>query len=210
MASEPCRYQPPKIVSVNVKVFDKCDEKGIPVHKMQSISVLDGTQSDAVLRYEKMFEIEGDQKCNLAIAAVPEWWQVRTGQRPQLVILYAEVSKDGKLTSSRWSLNLPHYNKPKSYKPAFPTYEKGSFEGILRLSDNSPVIVNCKNSTECKRVLNALKQFIPQKLTKGSVMKIGERFGADYKQVRVKAVSIKFFAEGQKDMKPTWIMDLRK
>jgi hypothetical protein len=48
------------------------------------------------------------------IAVIPEWWQVRAFQRPQLVIQYAELLGDNKLGRSRWSVTIPHYNKPQN------------------------------------------------------------------------------------------------
>lgn len=140
------------------------------------------------------------------IAAVPEWWQARTGSdRAQLVVLYAEKLAGNRLGRSRYAMTIPHYLYVGEGKPRFPEYQKGSWEGILVLNDNSKVIVNCISYKEASRVLNALKLFINPLMLNGSTQKIGERGGLPLKKITVKPVMSKFFATGQKDMNPTWV-----
>jgi hypothetical protein len=149
-----------------------------------------------------------NQSLEEPVAVVPEWWQVRVFQRPQLVIQYAELLDNGKLGSSRWSVTIPHYNKPKTSKPQFPRYEKGNFEGILVLSDNSKIIINAKNKTECQRVINALKAFVnPKYLKDARPPKIGERPGT-YKRVNVVPVRCHYFSTGQQNTLPNWSLSL--
>ncbi|NJO62672.1 MAG: hypothetical protein HC836_31910 [Richelia sp. RM2_1_2] len=141
---------------------------------------------------------------------VPEWWQVRDFQKPQLVIQYAELLSDGKLGKSRWTTTIPHYNKPKTYKPKFPKYEKGDTEAIFILNDNSKIIINAKNKTEALKVINALKQFINPKFLKNTKPpKIGERSGS-YKKVKVVPVRCHFFSKGQQNTAPDWSLKLRE
>ena len=136
MPSEPCRYQPPKFVTVAVKVFKAC--------------------------------------------------------------------KAGATASST----------PASSGSSTGTYEKGSWEGILVLKDNSKIIVNAKDRSECAKVINALKINVPveYRTVKGkpAKAKIGERINSDLKQCKVTAIRASFFSTGQRDMKPDWSIDLRK
>lgn len=214
-----------KPVEIKVKIFKACkttptetdetpngNESEKAIYEEKTIKVPSLEADTYKLLYERIAKLEALQceQSDDCVAAVPEWWQVRVGQRPQLVVLYAEVQKDGKLGNSRWAMTIPHYSKKNTYKPSFPTYNKGDFEGMLRLADNSNIIVNASTAAECKRVLNALKQFLPQPMLKGSTMKVGQRFGMDFKKVKVTAVSAKFFSNGQHNAKPDWTINLKK
>jgi hypothetical protein len=215
MPSEPCKFQPPKIVFASVKVFEACGTDGKATFKMRSVPVLSGTEAQVILSYERMFEIESGQKCNPAIAVVPDFWAIKPeNQRSQLVILYAEVKSTGKLGDGRWSLAIPHYNRPKGFKPKVPDYNKGSWQGILTLKDNSKIIVNAKDRSECSRMINALKINVPVEYRmvngKAAKAKIGERLNSDLKECRVTAVRADFFSKGQRNMQPDWTIDLRK
>lgn len=143
-----------------------------------------------------------------AVAAVPEWWQIRAGQRPQLIVQFAEILKTGKKGSSRWTLTIPHYNRDKNHKPKIPSYTRGNIEAILTLKDNSKVFVNAQTTTEAKRVINAIKQYIKAEYLKGASLKVGERTG-NYKKIRVSPVLCKFFSNGQERMQPDWKLRLR-
>ncbi len=198
--------------SISVKIFKQCNPgTKEPEFESKSIQVIKGTENQEIFNFERLFNIESQQcKITEPMAVVPEWWQTRPGQRPQLVILYANILDNGKLGGSRWSVSIPHYNRDQNYKPQFPSYFRGDVEGIMRLADNTKIIVNCKDSTECKRVLNVFKQFIDQKMLENVNIKIGERFGNSYKKTRVVPVRCSFFSDGQKDMLPTWFLDLKK
>lgn len=217
MPSEPCRYQPPQFVSVTVQVFKACQLNPIsgkdePVLEPKVIQCLKGEEAKTRLHFERFASIESQQCTPIeAIAAVPEWWQVRPGaNRPQLVILYAELKQDGKLGRSRYALTLPHYCKEQAFRPIFPSYRKGQWEGILTLADNSKLIVNAVSQIEATTVINSLKVFIAPKQLEGSFSKVGERKGQELLRIKVVPVSARFFATGQKDTNPDWVKDLRK
>lgn len=141
-----------------------------------------------------------------AVAAVPEWWQLRPeAKRPQLVILYKEQS-DTKAGRDLYPLTIPHYegSTPPGHSP-IPAYRKGQQEGILTLSDNSKVIVNAYSEAEAHKVLTAAKKCIKPKYLKGSHIKIGERKGQKLKQIQVSPHKAKFFPTGQQDLSPKWV-----
>lgn len=198
------------------------DENGVftPKRETKTVKVIATSEGNEVLKTQIEFEtLAGinERLCNKqnldkneCYTVVPEWWQVRVFQRPQLVIQYAELLENNKIGRSRWAVSIPHYNKPKTYKPGFLDYDKGDFEGILVLNDNSKIIINAKTKPECLRVIEHFKQFIdPKYLENIQKPKIGERPDV-YKKVRVTAVRCHFFSTGQKQNPPDWSLKLRE
>ena len=152
--------------------------------------------------FSRLAEIEALQcKDSECFAVVPEWWQVRIGSdRSQAVVLVREILNDGKLGSC-WSMSIPHYNKPKTFKPVFPDYFKGDRELIYTFKDNSKFIMNGQNDSECLKVWNYVKTLVNQSMLTGKNPRYGDRSG-EYKKCKVKAVRLKFFAQGQKGLSP--------
>jgi hypothetical protein len=151
---------------------------------------------------------------NKPVLTVPEWWAVRPGaDRSQFVILFAEVYESGKLGNGRWSLTIPHYNRPKGAKPSIPRYRKGNWTGTLTLSDNSKIRVNCATASECKRVLNKLKILVAvqYRTVNGKAIKptIQEHAAGTYKEVNVIPVRGDFYKQGQKQGGPNWAVRFR-
>jgi hypothetical protein len=147
-------------------------------------------------------------------STIPEWWAVRPGaNRPQFVILFAEIYGSGKLGKSRWQLTIPHYNRPKGAKPSIPRYNKGDWMGTLTLSDNSKIRVNAASSSECKRVLNKLKILIPAeyRLSRGKAIKptIMERADGGLKNCTVVPIRGDYYKFGQQQGLPDWSVKFR-
>jgi hypothetical protein len=140
-----------------------------------------------------------------AIAAVPEWWQVRIeAGRPQLVILFGKVLPDGKVERAKYGLTIPHYSGGRTNTPPIGTYKHGQIEGILTLNDNSKVMVNAASEAEASRVLFMAKQAIDPLYVKGSFIKIGPRQGQVLAPVTLVPRYGKFFASGLRNTKPDW------
>lgn len=142
-----------------------------------------------------------------AVAVIPEWWPVRTGaQRPQLVITFGELFPDGSKGKPKYSLSIPHYKGPSKLTTSpIPNYKKGQKQGILTLSDNSKVIVNAATEKDAQRVLLAAQKIIDSKYLRNSHIKIGDRKGKRLQQIRVSAVSAKYFRYGQLNaVTPDW------
>jgi archaellum component FlaC len=138
-------------------------------------------------------------------AVVPDWWQVRTGQRSQAVVLYQEFDTGtGQFLPSKWSLAIPHYRFGQNAIPDIPQYDKGNIQGMLTLADNSKIIVNCVTIDEAHRVLGILEGLVDPSMLVGADSLIGERKGKALKQCSVKPRSIKFFENGQRNTIPTW------
>ncbi len=210
---------------LKVKIFKSCS-KPVPEGQTTKPSEIDfeektikvpGDELDAYkFLYDRLYALEceqcGDPK---AIASVPEWWQARRGADiPQLAIIFAEQFDSGKLGDSRWTLSIPHYNKPKGARPNIPTYKKGNWFGTLRLTDGSKLGVNAGSSSECKRVLNRLKIHIPVEFRtkKGKAIKprIVEDPNAAFKECKVTPVRADFYSKGQTNLQPDWSINLRQ
>lgn len=208
-----------------VKLFKSCSK---PVPEGQTVKTpeidfeektikVPGDEFDAYKHlYERLYALECEQ-CGdpVAIASVPEWWQVRRNSgTPQLTVLFAEQFSSGKLGGSRWTLSIPHYNRPKGARPNIPTYNKGNWFGTLRLSDGSKLGINAASSSECKRVLNRLKIHIPvefrTKNGKAIKPRIVEDPSADLKECKVTPVRADYYSKGQTNMTPDWTINLRR
>ncbi len=178
----------------------------------QELDAIAVTTSRLVLFYLVCSSVNRDH----AVAAMPEWWAVRVGaDRPQLAILFAEVFPTGKLGKSRWTMHIPHYNRPKGAKPSIPTYTKGHWRGVLTLTDNSKIVVNANSKTECHRVINKLKILTPFELRRdrhGKAIKpqITEDSDSKLKEVRVTPVRADYYRQGRLNETPDWSISLRK
>lgn len=197
----------PSFSSVKVKKFDKCED-GAPKFVEITISVPKGTETATQKLFESVANTEGLQ-CKMGVTSVtfPDSWAGKVpDERPQAMVYYREWN------GSKWgnyahSVSIPHYSKPKGFKPSLPIIKKGSFFGILKFKDNSQIIVNCESITEAKRVINALKQFSGIQ-AKGARAKFGEYGDGDLKRVTTKAVRLDFYSKGRANALPDWSVDL--
>lgn len=152
----------------------------------------------------------GERACD-NVAAVPEWWQARPGQRSQLVVQFAGLNQDGSESRSRWSIAIPHYRYGESYNLVLPPYEKGRFFACLTLEDNSKIWVNAKTQTAAIAYVQRLRSLVkPSMLSSPPLIHSGERRGSALTEVRVKPVRASFFSTGQREMKPDWVKSLRR
>lgn len=221
MCKDPCiadmhdtsKGQKPK--NISYKVFQKCGDNGpefetktmsVPVNEADALKIL---LDDAADRKGEKCTTESNT------LTIPEWWAVRPGaDRPQFVILYAEVFSSGKLGNGRWQLTVPHYNRPKGAKPQIPKYQKGNWMGTLTLTDNSKIRINAASASECRRVINKLKILIPvtYRTQNGKAIKatILQREDGTLKEVNVIAIRGDYYATGQRSQAPDWSVNFRK
>ena len=214
-----------KQTEIKVKVFKACSKTGTDGKTTNEIDFEEKTikvpsgEADAYkLLYERIFELESHQ-CNdaNAVASMPEWWKPRRGSDiPQLAIIFAEQFKTGKLGDGRWTLHIPHYSKPRGFKPSVPGYSKGNFQGILKLNstDGTKIVVNAATDSECKRMINKLKILIPVNFRVKNGKAIKPRVTQDpdggLKECQVIPIRGDFYSKGQLNSKPDWSIDLRK
>ena len=135
------------------------------------------------------------------IAAIPEWWQVRTGSdRPQLVVIY----KGG---DSYWSITIPWYRGVYGNViiKQMPSYTRGAFATYLTLNDNSKIVVNAESKIAGETFINRVKSLVSSSMLSDSrIQSGGERKGKLIAKVGVKPAYAKYFAKGQKDQLPDW------
>jgi hypothetical protein len=204
----------PKVELENIllKKLLNCDPIGKPVFTYVPVQVVKGTALKEQLQSEQIAEIEAQQCKELtAIATVPEWYQIRLeGKVPQLVLVYKQLKTDGTIGKDPYPITVPH---PKSTaKPSrklTSNYEKGNYQILLTLSDNSKVIINSKTEDSVKTVMTEIKKLIdPNFLTK-STLKVSHFPDSKFKQITVTNVRADYYATGLQDLKPTWSAPLK-
>jgi len=196
------------LVDVSVRTFDSCNGTS-PVWKQRTVSCLRGTESETVLKFEYLADLKGQQVCNSqCYAAVPEWWQIRLeGKRPQLVILFAETDINGKVIGSpKNPITIPHPVISRGTTSPLPPYQKGQYESMLTLNDNSKIILNAVDASTADSMMDACKALVDPKYLQGSIQRpTAPRRGTELLQIRVKAVRGEYFATGMENTKPDWI-----
>lgn len=141
-------------------------------------------------------------------AVVPEWWQLRPeADRPQLIVQCAEKNADGTLGSAKYVVTIPHYrySTPHPYAP-FYRLNKGSFQGITTLKDNSKIIIYGRTALHTRQVLSALDSEIDSDYRLPFNPKVGPIGNPNFKEVTVYPKYGKYFADGGRKAVPTWVV----
>ena len=212
MKREVCEIEitPSAPVEIEVPIFDRCLNEEAQFTSLR-LQVDPSDRTSTLQMFNRLAQIEAQQckrKNDDAIAAIPDWWQIRLGADiPQLVIQYAERLGDGSYGSPKYSVSIPHYRKTfeQTVKEDFPSYTKGSRMGVLICSDNSKLIVNALDEDEVDRVMTQLMSLIDSTFIQDARINNGARRGSNLKEILVYPRIAKYFATGQKDTKPTWI-----
>lgn len=139
---------------------------------------------------------------------IPEWWQLRPeADRPQLVVLCAEKKADGTLGSAKYVVTIPHYRYTSltGFSP-FPKLEKGSYQGILTLTDNSKVIIYAKSILEARSVLYNIYQNIQADHRLDFHPKVGPIGNPNFQEITVYPKYGKYFATGARKTVPDWVV----
>lgn len=199
-----------KFETIEFNIFNECDkDTGEPVYTTANLPVPKIAAAILKAALNKMAESQG-QQCELekkeCYAAIPDWWQIRLGANvPQAIVQYAEIKDNDKFGSPKYVISIPHYGKSKEATQAsdFPIYTKGQRMGILTLRDNSKLIVNADQDVE--QVIRKLEDVIAPLWLTDSVYSDGKRKGTTLKTIRVAPRIIKFFPNGQTDLKPAWM-----
>ncbi|WP_375511421.1 hypothetical protein [uncultured Nostoc sp.] len=141
-----------------------------------------------------------------AVAAVPEWWQVRPeGKRPQLILLCGKKHDNGNVGYLVYPITIPHPIINRRATSPIPDYKKGNIEAILTLKDNSKVIVNTHDNDTANSLIEAIKLLIDPAYLEGSFTKVGLRKGQSLLAITVAAKKARYFSQGLKNTKPDWI-----
>lgn len=144
-----------------------------------------------------------DSICNIEpIATQPDWWQVRVGQRPQLVVAFRAGDKS---PYSYHEICLPHPNSIAiPDRSPMPTYDKGSNSGILTLNDNSKFTINCLSKEEAMRMVAIAKGLINPKYLAGATENYCERKGVPIIEEKCRPIKAALFDTGQRNLNPLW------
>jgi hypothetical protein len=171
-------------VSITVREFVACNGEN-PEFADRIITVLKGSEQAIQGLYQNLADIEALQcKAGDVYAAVPEWWQIRPeAQRPQLILQFCAKLSQGKYGPPMYSITIPHpKTTAKLLSIPLDSYKKGSFEGELKLADNSKIIVNCESQKEAERVLSIITSMVSNQMLEGSSIKLSERRGKPVKK----------------------------
>jgi hypothetical protein len=200
-----------RLTTISAKKFDKC-ENNAPTYTTQAVAVLAGTEQSELKKFEDLANIQGAQckDCG-CVATVPEWWQVRfEGGTPQIIISYQEVKQDGTLGTDWYPITIPH---PKSTnKPAgklTPDYDKGSWQILLTLKDNTKVILNTKTEQGGKDFMDTrIKPLIADEYLVGAKIKTAHFPDSGFKDMKVTNKHVDYYATGNRKMQSTWRVKL--
>ncbi|MEH2283347.1 MAG: hypothetical protein V7K90_18780 [Nostoc sp.] len=162
--------------------------------------------TDSFLIANSRITLYNQKFTNSAIAAVPEWWQIRPeSHRPQFVLMCAQLNDNKVVGDLVYPITVPHPVVKHLTTSPIPDYQKGNVEGILTLSDNSKVTVNAFDSDTATTVLEAIKKIINPDYLKKSFTKIGTRKGQQLLTIKVRCKQSIYFSTGLQNMKPDWI-----
>lgn len=157
---------------------------------LRDLLLMNDDDSALVVLNKQMFFNQTVQGSSGGDLALPDWWYVSPGaDRPMLVIRFQAENKH----RSSYSLSIPHYNGAKS--PNIPTFNKGEHWGMLTLTDGSKLRVYASSRAECKRVINALDNYIIPRFKQGRKPSYGET-GVSINRVKVSPVRADYYPDG--------------
>jgi hypothetical protein len=186
-------------VPIPVKVFLSCAASQ-PVFGVETVLIPTNSIAYVTKLFEKIANTEG-QSCKdvQAIVSVPDHWYYRSGgDVPQLVYIYRQILANG-IGSKNYELSIPHPTADAiANLPKLPDYIKGNFEGIIRLSNNYPVVINAKDRAEVIKVWNFVKPLIKPEFTAKFIKKIAEREGQiTFEERNCTPWAVDYFSKGQ-------------
>jgi hypothetical protein len=204
-------------VPCQVKKFVACEGEE-PKFAAETIYVPAPFVPVTVAQFERLANIEAMQckECN-AVATVPEWWQIPPeGKRPQLVIVYREKLQDEKLGKDYYPVTIPHpdlENLP-VYRDDLPVYEKGVFQAVYKLKDNSKIIINARDKEKALQFISGLKALVKSDyLNPNAYSQVSEFTQAGFKQIDMIAWRMDYYPTGRATtwgkVEPMWRRKLK-
>lgn len=165
------------------------------------------------MTYQMLVEI--DKKLNSMVvdlaeirpvASVTESWQIRPeANRPMAAFLFGEwVAGSERIESPKWQITIPHFDPARmgEFDNTF-GYEKGSYQYLFTLSDNSKIIFYGNRQDEMDIVLNRWLSCIGGGKTSGGFLKGGPIKGLQFSVRRLRLVRIDYFATGLVNSNPS-------
>lgn len=202
-----------ELETISIIKFRKCNATtGAAEFDEVNVQVLKGTGLKEQIIAQEIADIEAQQckktekeECYLS---VPEWWEIRPEyQRPQLVFVYREKLPNGTWGTNSYALVVPH---PIGASPATvskpPPYIKGNWEGILKLKDNSKIIVNASTKLGVESMIGTMRAYVNPEYLVDSQLKVGERSGKRvFATLKVECWRIDYWAQGMTgNRQATW------
>lgn len=178
-----------------------CDSNGFTLEP-RTLQLSQKPTAQLRAEFDNMLALAAKGCGNDAVAAIPDWWQVRVGaERPQIVVAfrkadsrtYHQIAVPHPISSQKWTENL------------LGDYRKGPWSGILTLKDNSKFIINCETRAEAQRMVGRAKLLIrPDMQFSPSTEQFTERKGNAVGVATMRGRQAYYFPTGQKDAKPEW------
>ncbi|MEH2378292.1 MAG: hypothetical protein V7K27_05210 [Nostoc sp.] len=145
-------------------------------------------------------------------AVCPDGWLIRPEyHRPQAIYQFAEVDDSGKIIGSpKYRITIPHHKPEKLVlpKPPFPNYQRGNWEIIFVLKDNSKITIHSFDKTEGDKILSAAKDLVDPNYLNGAYESKSCLVGTTtpITKIKVKCRMAKFYATGCLTLFPTWLV----
>ena len=176
--------------------------------------------SNQIMALSKQVEAIRKDFCHLdSNLAIPDSWNLKTQpNRPQLVVIYAEVTyQQGqqKLGKSRWSFTIPHFDEAKKNNLNLPEYRKGDWMAIAELKDGSKIIINAVNEATAKRICKLALSYVSSSTRiDPKEIKITPRKGKISPKL-ITPVLAHYYPQGrgltlEGELKPAWTIQLKK
>ena len=161
-------------VNITAPIFlGSCDSSGNPVMGTRQVTVIQGTEQGEFLKFQELAQIKGNLACNVDVAACPDGWLIRPEyHRPQVIYQFAQIDGSGNIIGApKYKITVPHHISTKP-TTGLPNYQRGNWETIFVLNDNSKVTIHSLDAANGNLMLNAIKLLIdPAQLTNAYLSK---------------------------------------
>ncbi len=198
-----------QFTSISVPIFSKCDANGDPENDAQTINVILGTEATELLKFQQLADIQGQAACYQDVGACPDGWLIRPEwHRPQVIYQFAQVGKNGTIIGPpNYRITVPHH-LPTKPDTGLPNYERGNWETIFVLKDNSKVTIHSLDEDNGMMMLDAIKlRIIPNYLVGGYLSKSClVDTDTEISKITVKNRMAKYYATGTKKQLPDWLV----
>ena len=198
--------------TVTIPVFTgDCDDSGNPTMTDQSITVIQGLEQSNLLMYTELANTQGAIACGVTsdVAAIPDNWRIRPEyQRPQVIYQFAQVNDSGTIIGApKYQIAVPHHTSTEPTNP-LPNYQRGNWEIIYVLSDNSKVTIHSYDETNGMTMLTAIKALITPSYLNNSYLAKSCLVvtNTPIAQINVKNRMAKYYSTGTKTDVPDWVV----
>jgi len=144
-----------------------------------------------------------------AYAVFPDNWLIRPEyHRPQAIYQFVQIDNTGKVIGApKYRITIPHHTSQKPTNP-LPNYERGSWEIIYVLSDNSKITIHSLDEANGMTILNAAKALVDPPYLNNSYRSKSCLVSTSnpIAEITVKSRMAKFYSQGTKNVFPDWLV----